>query len=289
MFYLVASILSSLSILIFFKFFKQLKIDNHVAIMINYAVACAFGLMQYPGELSLGAILNEDWLVYALILGVFFLAGFLFFAFSTQAAGITITSVSANLSVVLPVGFAFMVYGDKPHWMKISGLALALIAILLIFKPSKGQIRGGNKLLFPIALFFIVGVNHTLMKHSEQNAAANNHMLFLSVIFGVSLILSLIYFIPAGKLKKANLNSIIGGVVLGMLNYYSTLFMLKALTKFESSLYFPVYNMSYISLAAVIGYIFFKEKLKKENWIGIGIAVLAIILTTLADHPRISG
>lgn len=284
MIYLLASIISSLGILIFFKFFSSLKINNYTAIAINYVIAAVFGLMQYEGTISIETVYSSHWFVYALIMGVFFLAGFLFIAFSTQSAGMAITSVASNLSILLPVGFAILIYHEPVGWKKLTGLTMALIAIFLIFKPSKGERLQLRKMLYPIMLFFIVGTNNTLMKVSERNSAADDHMLFLTVIFGVAFLLSILYFVPARKIKSVNFNSIWGGIVLGLLNYYSTLFMLQALTIYESSLYFPVYNLSYISLAAFIGFLFFKERLRKENWIGIAIAVAAIVFITMESN-----
>lgn len=282
MFYLIASIISSLSILTFFKFFKKLGVNNYTAIAINYIVAAVFGFMQVQGDTSVESISQAPWFVYALVMGVFFLAGFILIAFSTQSAGMAITSVASNLSIVIPVGFAILIYKEQIGWEKASGLFLALVAIYLIFKPSKGSKLSLKKMLYPIMLFFIVGTNNTLMKVSERNSAADEYFLFLSVIFGVAFILSLLYFIPSKKITKINFNSLWAGVVLGLLNYYSTLFMLQALTVYDGSLYFPIYNLSYISFAALIGYFFFHEKLKKENWIGIAVATLAIVFITMA-------
>ena len=78
--------------------------------------------------------------------------------------------------------------------------------------------------------------------------------------------------------------SIVSGVILGVVNYYSIYTLLKALNaeNFESSIIFTVNNVAIVMLTTLIGLLLFKERLLTKNWIGIGIAVLSIILVTLS-------
>lgn len=282
MFFLIASILSSLSILVFFKLFKRLKIENDTAIIVNYLVAAVLGFIVYEKEVSVSNIIASAWLPYALVLGVFFVAGFLFFALSTQKAGLAITSVFANISVVVPVIAAIILYNESLGIFKLSGIILALFAIYLIFKPRKNHKIKFEELIFPIGLFVVNGLNNTLMKHSEHNSAAVDAMIFLSVIFAVAFVVSILYFIISKNTKKPSIRSVLGGILLGVLNLYSTYFILKALTYFDSSVVYPVYNLGYISAAALVGYFIFREKLSKYNWIGVFIATVAIVLISYA-------
>ena len=80
--------------------------------------------------------------------------------------------------------------------------------------------------------------------------------------------------------KKA----ILSGFILGIVNYYSIYMLLKALDaeNFESSTIFTVNNVAIVMLSTLIGLLFFKEKLSIKNWSGIAIAIISIILVTLA-------
>ena len=72
--------------------------------------------------------------------------------------------------------------------------------------------------------------------------------------------------------------NIIAGIILGLINFGSTFYILKAMGIFKSSVVFPITNAGIVSLSALIGYFFFREKLKLVNWIGIGLAIIAIIM-----------
>ncbi|MEC8884395.1 MAG: GRP family sugar transporter, partial [Bacteroidota bacterium] len=74
--------------------------------------------------------------------------------------------------------------------------------------------------------------------------------------------------------------NIIGGIALGIPNYYSIYFLVQALRHptLESSTVFTLNNVGIVMVATLIGILFFKEKLSPKNWIGIAIAVVSIIL-----------
>ena len=73
------------------------------------------------------------------------------------------------------------------------------------------------------------------------------------------------------------------GLILGLLNFGATYFLLLAMSHFESSVLFPTVNMSVVVLSALTGLILFHEKLSRVNWIGIGLAVLAILMITSGE------
>jgi uncharacterized membrane protein len=61
-------------------------------------------------------------------------------------------------------------------------------------------------------------------------------------------------------------------------------FLLKALQTegLESSTLFTINNVSVVILTTVFALLLFKEKLIKKNWIGIGLAIISILLVASA-------
>ncbi|MBK7668019.1 MAG: hypothetical protein IPJ32_12200 [Sphingobacteriaceae bacterium] len=75
----------------------------------------------------------------------------------------------------------------------------------------------------------------------------------------------------------------IGGIILGIPNYFSIFFILKSLEAniFTSAQLFPVLNISNVVLTALVGFLVFKEKLSAQNLLGVLLAVISILLITL--------
>ena len=86
------------------------------------------------------------------------------------------------------------------------------------------------------------------------------------------------------KSIKLEFKSIYGGIALGIVNYYSIYFLLKALQYegTESSTIFTVNNVAIVMLSTLIGLVLFRETIYTKNWIGIVLAVVSIALVMLA-------
>jgi drug/metabolite transporter (DMT)-like permease len=74
------------------------------------------------------------------------------------------------------------------------------------------------------------------------------------------------------------LKNVVAGILLGLLNWYSTLFVLKGLSFFQVSVFMPVYNIGVVALASLTGMFIFGEKLTRINKLGIALALVAILL-----------
>ena len=81
-----------------------------------------------------------------------------------------------------------------------------------------------------------------------------------------------------------DIKSLIGGVALGIPNYFSIYFLVKALQEMhnefqmESSSLFMVNNLSIVILSVGIGLVFFREKLDKFKIFGLFLALVSLYL-----------
>lgn len=282
MIFLILTILQSTAIFVVMKLFNRFRIDNWQAITVNYIVATVFGFVIYKGEISPEIILQEEWFVYALILGLTFISTFFVFALSSQKVGVALTSVASKMSVIIPVIAGLILLGEKMNVWSSLGVGLALIAFYLTLGQGANSSFPKKYLFLPLLLFLGNGINDTLMKYAEFHfvSDSNNLILFLSVIFSSSLLLGIIIsIVKYFRLKyRIQLKNILAGIILGLLNFGSTFYILKCMGLYDSSVVFPVTNAGIVSLSALMGFYFFREKLSKKNWAGIALAILAIVL-----------
>ena len=265
-------------ILVVFRLFEKFGIDNLQAILFSYLVSAIAAFSMADFELSALEITQQDWFIFTFIIGASFFIGFNIFALSTQKAGLALTSVAANISVVIPVSVALLLYGEELNSWQIGGLILALAAIILVFKPSNKTKFLSNTLVFPLLLFFINGVNNSLMKHVEVLQAMNHPMLFLALVFSAAFVMGSIFYFFKRKKQKIKSKNIVAALILGLLNFISTYLFLASLTIFDSSVFFPIFNLSFITGSTIIGVFVFKEKLSTTNWVGLILAIFAIVI-----------
>jgi drug/metabolite transporter (DMT)-like permease len=280
MFYLLATTLLATSIFIIFRYFKKFGVDNLQAITANYMVAGTIGFITYEKPFGVSTIIEAPWLPIVLLIGVFFIAVFFLFALSTQKAGIAITAVSSKMSVVIPATGGFIFFGDQLSVLKLAGIVAALLAFYFTFKTKGKMVVNYGAMLLPILLFVGTGTNDLLMKYTDFRFVGDDLLLKISTIFMVSLaagsILLIVKYIR-GEVQL-RLRNFLFGFFLGFVNFASTYTLFRSMEYFDSSLMFPIRNTGVVALSALAGLWLFSENLNRTNWMGIALAILAIIL-----------
>ena len=203
---------------------------------------------------------------------------------STQRSGVTVTSLSSKLSVVLPTLAGVFLFGEKLNYVVTLGIVLALVALVLVVGGKK-QSSKTNKInwLLPVLIFFGTGMGDILMKLTEQKNAAPDMSFMIAFIYFIALlfgILLVVHDLIRGK-SKWQWKSALGGLGLGIINFFSTYCVYHAMRCFDNVVLFPVYNIGVVCLTALTGWLLFKEKLTWKNYLGLGIAIIAVILITL--------
>lgn len=280
MFFLFLCIISSTLIIVTFKLIGLYKLDELQCITFNYLFAASYGLLIWPESITLLDILAKPWFALSVVTGVFFIIVFFLFAWSANRAGLSITAVASKMSVVIPVLAGFLIFGDAVYWIKLLGIILALASFFLIFKTDEKSSFRWKLVLLPVLLFLGNGINDTLVKYSEHHYMLDDAHFFLVSVFGVALLLSLLYMMVDLSVhrKKVSIKAIGVGFLLGSVNFGSTYFLIRSMAFYQASVLFPIVNVSVVSLSAIIGLGFFGERLRKVNWIGIIIAIVAIFL-----------
>jgi uncharacterized membrane protein len=198
--------------------------------------------------------------------------------------------------LIISVPFAIIVFSESATVPKILGLSLALIAVVLSNWPNNkafgisDEPLSENKKINPLIWFFpiyaflasgiiecgIQYVQSTILNNPDADAE------FSSAIFasaGSVGIIVTIYLILSNKTSFA-LKNIFAGILLGIPNYFSIYFLLKAFSVegWNKSVVLPVNNISIVVISTFLGIVFFSERLSLLNWIGVTLASIAIIM-----------
>lgn len=281
---LLLTIFFSTLIIISFRVLGQLKINDFQSITINYFVAATYGFIIWQEPFSFDGFTTKPWFELSLLIGVFFILTFFLLSRSSQIAGVSITAVASRMSVVIPVIAGFALFNDRISLLKVMGIMLAIFSFYLIFK-SKGEINlQWKKIILPFLLFLGIGTNDTMMKYIQHHFLAGDLTLFLTVVFSVAFVISavIMFFRVIVHHESLSYKTLVSGFFLGSFNFGSTFYFIRGMTLFESSVFFPVVNVSIVVLTSLIGLVVFGERFSRLNWIGIFMAAAAILLITIA-------
>ena len=283
MIYLILAILFSTGVFVAMRLFERFKLDNHQALMWNYVFASGTGFMMCKQFDTLPQLVDEPWFGLSILTGFWFIFTYLLMTASTQRSGVTVTSLSSKLSVVLPILAGVIMLGERLNFVATMGIVLALVALVLVLggKKESGN-KNNRKWLLPVFIFLGTGTGDILMKITEQQNTVGNlgfmiaFIYFVALVFGVIIV---VWDLARGK-SKWQWKSAVGGIGLGVINYFSTYSVYNAMRCFDNVVLFPIYNIGVVSVTALVGWLCFKEKLTLKNYIGLVIAVIAVILIT---------
>lgn len=283
MIFLILAIIFSTGVFVAMRLFERYKLDNHQALMWNYVFASSTGFAICEHWDTAPQLVAEPWFGLSLLTGFWFIFTYLLMTASTQRSGVTVTSLSSKLSVVLPILAGVIMLGERLNFVATTGIVLALVALVLVLEKKKESGEKNNRSwLLPVCIFFGTGTGDILMKITEQQNSGDDLGFMIAFIYFVALIFGIIIVIwdlVRGK-SKWQWKSALGGIGLGVINFFSTSSVYHAMRSFDNVVLFPIYNIGVVSLTAVVGWLVFKEKLTLKNYIGLIIAVIAVIMIT---------
>ena len=286
MIYLILAIVFSTGVFVAMRLFERFGLDNHQALMWNYVFASATGFIVCDKFDTLPELVAEPWFGLSILTGFWFIFTYLLMTASTQRSGVTVTSLSSKLSVVLPTLAGVVLFSETLNFVATMGIVLALVALVLVVGGKKNNVKtkgnGWIVTLLPVFIFFGTGTGDILMKVTEQQNTVGNLGFMIAFIYFVALIFGIIivvWDIARGK-SRWQWKSAAGGIMLGVINYFSTFCVYNSMRCFDNVVLFPIYNIGVVSLTAIVGWLLFKEKLTWKNYLGLGIAIIAVILIT---------
>lgn len=287
MLYIFLSVCCSLVVSILLKLARRYSIHVFQAITWNYLMA--IGLTWFFFKPQLNGLQAPPLALYASI-GVLLPLIFTVMASSVRIAGIVRTDVAQRLSLFIPLLAAFLWFGESITTLKIVGIAIGIAAILCSIpwqKQTANRTVISNAWIYLVLVFFGYGAIDILFKQvAAFKAVPYTTSLFL--IYILAFVIALVGLIYQVVTKKARISwpHIMFGFILGVANFGNILFYLKAHQALSTSpsAVFSAMNIGVITAGAIVGLVVFKERLSLLNKIGIGLAIIAIIVITYSQH-----
>ena len=284
---LIITITTFSAMVMLFKYFDKIGVNNLTAITFNYFTAGILALFSYRVEnsiIELKSNINLNLLICSLIVGVLFIMTFNLYAFTAQKIGITLSTIANKMSMIIPILIGLILFKEEVTLIKVIGIFLAIGAIIFSSKEDKKSKKLSQVNMLILSLLFIgQGLADGILNWAQKNILNSENMnLFFTLTFlsaGLAGGLYIFYKIKTSNFKM-NKKSILWGIILGIPNYLTLLYFIKSLKNdlFSSYQVFPIVNIGVIVLCTILSVILFKEKVSFYKWIGVGFGILAISL-----------
>ncbi len=288
MIFLILSIIASTITVSFFKIFERVGVNTLQGIIFNYITCAVLGnLITNETPVITTDFYNQPWFPYTLLLGFLFISIFFAIGETSQKMGVSVSMVSAKLSVVVPIVFALLFFSESLTVFQIAGIALSLLAVYFISqKHNDGSTKTKNIWILPAIVFIGSGIIDTTLNLIQKRfIPAVSEAYVITTVFSIAFVLGALFltYLVVFKNEKVAFKNVYWGMFLGIPNYFSMLFLVKTLSYFPtaSATIFPINNIVIVAASTLVSVLFFKEKLNTKNIIGLTLSLIAIALISI--------
>lgn len=258
---------------------------------INYIVAAAIIAPWYYFDGQQTQDTAAMWLGGSM--GAMYFVNFFFVIWCIRVVGASSTTVVGVLSMLIPIVFAALVWDSVPQTLQVAGIGLALVSLVLIgLKPARQQPLGHKppdekatnqehvaavKSALVLGTFFLLcGGSRIVQEAFKFKSDVSQKPTFLLSAFIIASIPSAIVLLWRRR-KVLPMEAVIG-IMMGVANASQTWFTLKSLDAMEGFIFFPVSSAGGIIFTMFVAVLFLQERISQRAFIGIAIAVVALVL-----------
>ncbi len=277
--FIALSVLCSLCIAHLLKLVRRAELSIIPVLVVNYFTAACISFLTSKENTQLWDI-SYATLFFAAFTGCLFIVNFFLYSYSLNKNGVGISIAAMRLSLVLPVIVSLFIYNEYLDFATYVGIGIVFIALLLLIPFSKTD-SGARFSSSLIVLFLLNGLVDVLLKiYDRELATSLSKDVFLFLIFMSAFIVGSTYLIVKKKFmfdKKI----VVYGFLIGIVNLYSSFFLLLALEYLSGALVFSATNMLNVFLGTLLGIFYWKDHLNRNQMWGLGLAIIAIILLVI--------
>ena len=274
MIYLILAILSSAGVSLVMRLSVD-RIHNNISMLAAGYLSCTLLALLHTGA-SLQSFCTDGLPMtvgLAGLAGFLLLAGFVLLQLNVKVNGVVLSGIFSKLGVMIPFLISVFFFGERPLPLQVLGFLLGIGAIVLMHTGQETQKAGSRAAL--LLLLLSNGLADAMSKIYEELGQANLQELYLLLSFLFAFLLSLL--LVSYKKQKFTLADVGCGLLLGIPNYYSARFLIKALGTVPAVAAYPTYSVATILVITALGILLFKEKLSRRQALA-----LLLILAALA-------
>lgn len=276
--YLLLAIFSSAMISVCMRLSAG-KVGSHFSMLAtNYLVCGILGALYADFSLLMSQTSGVGITVgLSLLNGVILLGGLILLQISTRKNGIVLSSLFMKLGLLVPFLVSILFFREMPTWLQVAGFCVAAGAIVLFNMKADG---GGSR--FGIGLILLLLLNggaDTMVKIFEALGPEILSDHFLCFSFSTAFVLCA--GLVAGKKERPDGKALLYGSMIGVANFFSSKFLLGALTQLPAVVVFPTYSVATMLVVTLSGVLFFKERLTMRQWLAFGGVIAALIMLNI--------
>ena len=280
MIYLILSVICNAMIGIVMRFSQGRVKGSHAMLSVNYII-CLIAAAYDTGvdrifTTQSGAGLTA---ILGIVTGLFFFLSLVYNQKAIASSGIVLSSILAKLGALLiPLLISIAFFGEVPKTVQVIGSVIAVASIILM-NYDKNQTAPTGSVVTLLILLVVEGLASSGSKVFGELApeALSPNYLFWTFLSALTICTSVV----VKNKEKMGLNEFVFGALIGIPNFLGARVTLLALKAIPAVIVYPVRSVGAIMITTLFGIVFFKEKLRKMQWVAMAAIIVALVLLNI--------
>lgn len=274
---------SACSVLIahFLKVTEFKKLSTVKVLTVNYVIASAVAFLTPVGgaEFDFNLVSALPAIVFAVIVGFIFIANFFIYSKSVSNNGVGISVSAMRMSLMIPVLLSTIWYMEMMSVSQWVGFFTVIIALFLLLPNKRRMLQEPKSAAWLLILLFLgTGIGDGSLKIFEADFSSYlSKEQFMGTVFLSATVVGFVAVIIKRDLKFS-IQEVGMGILVGIPNLYSAIFLIKALELLNGAVVYSVVNILTVLGATVLGLIRWGDIVTPAQWAGILATLLSILL-----------
>jgi drug/metabolite transporter (DMT)-like permease len=270
------SIVSDFVFIQLFKFSQRKGYHAPIVVATNYLVVAvtlsAFLLLRGEFTFSDGAIRT------GLMTGIVFISSLSIMTRVMDSVAVGAVLTAFRISIVVPIVLGVCVWGEPLALEQVGGILLTLAALLLMTSGAgrSKTLTGIKTFGLLMAVFLVQGGSHSCLRSVHYTGLDNEFVQVILLTGATAGTIGAIFV--ALNIRVPRRPELAMGATIGFYNAVVLCIVMIALSKMPGTLFFPIMGCSVVVLDNLAAHFVWKERLNRLAGVGVGVAVLGIVL-----------
>ena len=249
------------------------------------AASCVAALVVFLITSGGKLVFSTEYLGYSALFAVSYGAAVVFGVLAIQTGPLSLTSLLTSFSLLIPTFYGIFVLHEPVSVTLYVGLALLLVALVLINLEKKGEKKQITLrwVVYVLLGFVGNGACSTVQKVQQlaQNGAYKSEFMIAALIMAILAMSVCALLMERGAIRESLKKGVAFYIPCGLANGIVNFLVIVLAARMDASVMFPVISGGGIVLAFLISILFYKEKLSRWQILGSVLGLVSVVLLNL--------
>ena len=276
MFWLTLSVLADFVFMQFFKLSQRRGYRAPVVVATNYLVVGATlgAFLMFKGQF----VFSDAAIRTGIVTGIVFISSLSLMTRVLDFMVVGAVLTAFRISIAVPIVLGIWFWGERLDLSQVGGIALTLLALLLMTSGARKstQLTGIKTFGLLVAVFLLQGGSHSCLRSVHYSGMDDEFVQIILMTGATAGTIGAIFILARRRVPK--LPELVMGATIGFYNAVVLCVVMITLSKMPGTLFFPIMGCSVVLLDNLTAHFVWKERLNRLAGVGVGVAVLGIVL-----------